>query len=114
MGFALSSGGVISRSVVGTPDEAGFFTNPGYPKGLEDTSKCSADPNCASTLAGAGQNTACQSCQQLEADVYNQRKDAEPDIFNFSFGGYSGKFVFDNNGKLIMLTANDLKVDYSQ
>ena len=116
LGWALNSGGVISRSVVGAPDESGsgFYTNPGYPTGLKDGDACTIDPNCATTLSGTGQNTPCLNCQSLEADIVNQRKDAESDIFNFSFGGYSGKFVFDNNGKLIMLTANDLKVDYSQ
>jgi hypothetical protein len=39
------------------------------------------------------------------------RVDAEPDLFNFNFGGYSGKFVFDKTGKPRLIAAQDLKIE---
>ena len=57
---------------------------------------------------------------QFGTEIANGQKDGEPDMFNFSIGGYSGKFYIDldntNNsivdGKVILVPQQDLKVQY--
>ncbi len=78
-GWSLSAGGQISRQVRGNPDEkdgVGYFylghylpSNP-----LELTSE--------------------YFTYDQQKSIANQTWDLEPDMFNFSFGGYSGQFIF--------------------
>ena len=70
LGWSLNTGGMISRTVVGVPDESqfGWF-------------------NITSTQLN---NTPLK-------DIADGIKDSEPDMFNFNIGGYSGKFVFPIN-----------------
>lgn len=37
--------------------------------------------------------------------------DSEPDLFTFSFNGYSGSFVFDQNGVPVLLSNQDIKIE---
>lgn len=103
-GWALNTGGLISRTVQGIPDEAftgaapavnnnmgSHFTNYGYHSYMEI----------------AGVSTSAQL-----SDLNAGRCDGEPDMFNFSFGGYSGKFIFGEERMPILLPEQDLKIEY--
>lgn len=86
MGWALNAGGVITRTLRGMPDET---NNRHYP------------------YASIGSNWATYNYMKRIAQSqsnwgYNNGFDAEPDLFNFSFDGYSGSFVFDGSGYVIV------------
>jgi len=88
LGWSLNAGGVITRTVRGKPDEDSYL-NRSYPK----------IPN---QLLNP-QNTQATACEKWEATKYAYlvglgSYDSEPDIFYFNFNGFSGKFVFDQDG----------------
>ena len=84
LGWALIGPGVISRSVLGKPDEQ-FPGNPLY------TSVSYSDYN------------------YLYA-VRNGQNDAESDIFTYNFNGRSGKFLIKQDGSIFMMPYNNLKI----
>lgn len=118
LGWSLSAGGEITREIRGGEDEggsvgstgsgtSGFLNKPHpmyYYKGVYDAtvalSPNSPDPN-----------------QQIWVEAMNGHLDLEPDMFYFSFGGYSGKFLYDDSlSKFICLTENshlDISFDHS-
>jgi hypothetical protein len=83
MGWSLMAGGTISRSMRGRPDEtsSGGFIN-GTP-----LNQIKTDP-------------------VLAYQAVNGVIDTQPDLFYFNFGGYSGKFFFDQAGKIYSNIAN--------
>lgn len=93
MGWSLNAGGVINRTVQNAPDERGIF---GYLKdGFNRNYPCYSDtPATPSELS----------------DAATGGIDSEPDIFSFNFAGYSGKFIFDETGKAVIMPKMDLKV----
>lgn len=96
LGWSLNVG-EISREQRGGPDEGGSGTT-GF-LGKPDTMyEYIAKLTCC---AGTYNN------QQMWVDAMNGSTDLEPDIFYFSFGGQSGKFVYDDSlGKFVCLTDN--------
>lgn len=95
-GWSLDAGGVITRTVMGLPDEKntgsgavdiyGYFTDSGYNKYLYS----GVDQDWLGFSAG--------------------RKDGEPDLFFFNFGGYSGKFFFRDDHTPILVPQQDIKI----
>lgn len=80
LGWSLNAGGVVSRTTKGLPDDAAQ-------DGYIYTSKT------VQALSQLAHNS-----QQLYDDIVdsmNGGNDYEPDIFSFNFGGYSGKFAYD-------------------
>ncbi len=78
LGWSLQAGGIITRSMRGRPDEelgVGFFSG-SYPTNQVGTN-------------------AAYAKQAADGLI-----DTQPDIFYFNFGGYSGKFFFDQSGKI--------------
>ena len=82
--WSLNAGGVISRTVVGLPDENlhGFLyqNRNGFP-------------------LAASYNCALKEDYVFFRKIMDKEMDTEPDLFYFNFGQYSGKFFFDENGK---------------
>ncbi len=86
-GWILNAGGMISRTVVGIPDDGvnGWFSK--------------------TTTSGIG-------LQQVAEGT----EDSEPDMFNFNVLGYSGKFVFDINAQTsttvepMLIPRQDIKI----
>ncbi|MCC6287002.1 MAG: RHS repeat protein [Chitinophagaceae bacterium] len=97
-GWSLNAGGVITRSVVGLPDEYGTSTN-----GAETNGHFS-HYGYNSYLYNAGQ----QDWQPFA----DGRKDGEPDLFFFNFNGISGKFFFSDDRTPVLLPEQDLKIEY--
>jgi YD repeat-containing protein len=88
----LSFGGVITRVVRDKPDE----DRGEYPIPISITE-----------TMGRYSPPALEFYQYIaENDV-----DTEADLFSFNFGKYSGKFVFDNEGKAIFMPAQDLQIE---
>ncbi|MEM7371947.1 MAG: hypothetical protein AAF587_25250 [Bacteroidota bacterium] len=88
LGWSLQAGGVVSRTVRGLPDEGAFgYIGEGVP----------ANPELTDFFHQVQQGIA----------------DPQPDAFFFSFQGYSGKFVFDQNGEVHIHPKQDLDISYT-
>ena len=103
VGWSLQAGGLISRTIQGKADEScdGYFMSGKFIAMQNDT-----------CVAPTGSYT--------YASVQSGSTDAEPDIFSFSVGGYSGKFFIeadlsnDNiiNGKVVLIPKQDVRITY--
>lgn len=96
MGWSLNAGGVITRTVRGIRDEHNFRHYPYAPIG-----------NNWSTfmfLVRIAQSASAPSTS-------SNNSDSEPDVFNFSFDGYSGSFVLDVQLKPVLINKNGLKIE---
>jgi hypothetical protein len=109
VGWDLTPGGQISREVRGLPDDfagasgdnrRGWLYNNNYAAVL-------AFPN-ASDLT----QSTCSDEQTDQAFINTTPylKDTEPDMFSFSIGNYSGRFVFGNDGNIQMIPYQDILV----
>jgi len=96
-GFALP-GGVITRTVHGLRDE-GENGNEGY---------FTTGPAVNSSLTNAENGTSPD--YTFLNYVVTGTKDAEPDMFQFSFGNYSGKFFFKSDGTIYSGGSQALKI----
>ncbi len=83
LGWNLSAGGMVTRTVQGIPDEFnnGFWNT--YQL-LYSLYSCS-QPIPPGTLYE----------RETAAGIVNKSRDGEPDLFSFNLPGYSGKFYFD-------------------
>lgn len=101
IGWALNAGGVITRSVMGTPDESntsygslnqfGHYSNYGFNNYVNMNNV----PDYRGFATGI--------------------KDGEPDLYFFNFNGYSGKFYFRDDHTPVCLPEEDIKIqpDYT-
>ncbi|MDB9836723.1 hypothetical protein OAC51_07450, partial [Flavobacteriaceae bacterium] len=98
MGWTLNAGGIVSRQKRGSPDE---MPQHGYLRTTETVEKFLESDHSDSYF----------SLLYDEANVHEH--DFEPDVFNFSFGGYSGKFFFDQETHgPIFEEASPIKVEW--
>lgn len=94
LGWALNAGGVITRTVHGSPDESGYVGQgqgkliPAQPWQM-DASNFERFRSCALGLI-----------------------DTQPDEFSYNFGGYSGKFVVDTNGVVQLMPYKNIRVKW--
>jgi YD repeat-containing protein len=98
LSWSLNSGGIITRSVRGYPDEGqkGYFLR---------------DANTAPlVLPITSTNYTNAQYQALENLAYN-RIDVDPDVFAFNINGRSGKFYFDHNKVIHMITPEEIKIE---
>jgi YD repeat-containing protein len=94
-GWSLNAGGVITRSVMGAPDDRGFsynqVTNGHYSDyGYNSYIFSPSAPDDISFARG--------------------QKDGEPDLYFYNFGGYSGKFYFNDDRTPIFIPEQDFRV----
>lgn len=98
MGWTLYAGGIISRQKRSAPDELSTYGYLNTNETVDEFLNSGVDPNDFSLLFNA------QS---------NHQRDYEPDLFTYSFGGYSGKFFFDQaTSEPIFEEASPLKVEW--
>ena len=95
-GWALNAGGVITRSVMGQPDERGTNSGSVSVKGYFSD--------------GGYNNYFYSSGNQDWLNFSNGQKDGEPDLFFFNFAGYSGKFFFKDDRTPVIVPSQDIKV----
>jgi len=98
LGWSLMAGGAITRTIRGSQDEysKGFINHAFYEQGTFDP--------------GFGDNY-LETEEMLQGFV-----DTEPDIFQYNFMGYSGRFVFEpgtgtGSPVVALIPHNDLKVE---
>jgi len=113
LGWSLSAGGVITRSVRGKPDDvaSGYFTSRATISAFAqkpDYLNYVASPTDLFFTFGNGINT---DVSQLE-QYLGPTGDSEPDIFYFNFGNYSGKFFMDSNGDFVSIPIQAMKIEY--
>lgn len=118
-GWALNAGGVISRTVVGAPDDRGLnsaytqkghFSDYGYSSylfGVGPASCGGSDPN-ACPVGRSGMPTTNYPPQDsyIQSGVF----DGEPDLYFFNFNGHIGKFYFNDDRTPIIEPEQDLQI----
>jgi hypothetical protein len=104
-GWALNAGGVITRTVIGGPDDrglgsynicgSGHYSDYGY--------------NSYQFIPSGGVGNVNG---MVADDISFERgyKDGEPDLYFFNFGGYSGKFYFNDDRTPILVPEEDFKI----
>ncbi|MDY8138917.1 RHS repeat domain-containing protein [Aquimarina sp. 2201CG5-10] len=100
LGWSLSAGGVISRNTQGLPDDADSSS---ATKGFLQLSN---EVTYNYLLQGNQDAVRYDYLQNIGNGCY----DSQPDIFNFNFNGYSGKFHFDWNGNIIVSSENPITI----
>lgn len=95
LGWNLQVGGAVTRYMRGLPDDLaqGFLNTPHT---VDEFRSASA------TLKFS-----------LMSSALNGEIDYEPDVFNVSYPGYSGKFVINRSGEVMTIPNSDHKVVYS-
>lgn len=91
LGWSLNIGGVITRIVRDIDDDEGNWFFP-----EEDIT----GPFLMNPMAMEYFSRASESYH-----------DSEPDLYMYNFNGYSGKFVFDNDKKIILMPHDDIKIE---
>ncbi|MGB4961248.1 MAG: hypothetical protein WBO36_17310, partial [Saprospiraceae bacterium] len=109
LGWSLSAGGMISRTVLGTHDDYHSYGQGYYFSG--HTLLHPYNTVHTNDLPDPSDYTHVKNQVRAASTTY---MDSEPDIFNFNFGGYSGKFVFRINSptdkQIVQLTKSDVKI----
>ncbi|MCI5057086.1 MAG: hypothetical protein MRY83_13315, partial [Flavobacteriales bacterium] len=99
LGWTFNAGGMISRTVMGEPDEGGTVLGD-YGLHLVDGWYESYG---AVQLDG-------NSPESDRVDAHNRVIDSEPDMFFFNFSGVSGKFFFDENREAHVIPEQGVKI----
>lgn len=88
MGWTLSAGGVIARTMNGRPDEIerGFLDSAAHVPDAIDLKN-----------RHTGLNSECNNLTNYLDDISSGQYDYEPDKFTYNFSSYSGSFFFKNN-----------------
>lgn len=89
LGWALSAGGTVSRTMVGLPDDSQY----GYMR-----------------------NGAVNYTNTDLMDYVRGANDSEPDIYNYNFNGRSGRFSIaktSNGGGVLLSEKNGMKIEYT-
>jgi len=95
LGWALNAGGVITRQVRGVPDDSGPFnfliTHDSITKFINGT---------------------MQNPLAYFQNITRGLMDSERDLFFYSFGGSSGKFIFDTSGACIPMPVSKVRIEF--
>lgn len=95
LGWALNANGVVARNMVGIPDETSTL---GY----------IASPDARDVVM--------QGTYMFPDYMYNVHKgraDTEPDIYQYSFNGQSGKFLFKHDGSIMQIPVTNNKIVFT-
>jgi hypothetical protein len=106
-GWALNAGGVITRTVIGAPDDRGvqainicsngFYSDYGY-----NSYALVYKPGVGGDSWDGYWPDDLAFCQGY--------KDGEPDLYFFNFAGYTGKFYFNDDRTPILVPEEDFKI----
>ncbi len=92
MGWALNAGGVVTRTLRGSPDESNTRITPPATPGNDCNTYTFLDRADRYYAPGSGY-------------------DAQPDLFNFNMNGHSGSFVFDGSGAAMAVNPEQFKIE---
>jgi hypothetical protein len=109
-GWSLNAGGVISRII---RDKDDFNKTPGfsYINSVLVPLLTNINWNCFGSNVPPDPGNAWDYLGYAlgDKDLESQR-DLLPDLFSFSFNGYSGQFLFRNDGSIQLIPKQDLKI----
>jgi YD repeat-containing protein len=109
LGWSLHAGGVITRVVNGYQDELDEFEWNGYFVNSEIIN----DPQHVYWYTDSTKTTYdYQKYNRFLRDIAKNKIDAEPDVYFYNFGGYSGFFVLDGRGEFVAFPDVNIGVDY--
>ncbi len=101
LGWSLSCGGVVTRSIRGLDDFGGFgHVGSEYPLCDQWNKFVYLNPDDYTPEE-------LNDLRSFFPNVMKGVQDGEPDIFSFNFGRYSGKFLFDTEGNIHFAKNND-------
>ena len=112
-GWNLSAGGVITRSVIDLPDD---MISSDHGKGILHTNLMNDIKNFEYNITTYGYNET--TAKNFIKNKVNEniregtRNDTQPDIFYFNFFGKQGKFIFNENKKIVSLASDNYKYSY--
>jgi hypothetical protein len=95
-GWSLNAGGMITRSVMGAPDDRGFSISNVWNGHYSDYGFNSYLNNSGGQID--------------DAAFFRGNKDGEPDLYFFNFAGYTGKFYFNDDRMPILVPGQDIKI----
>jgi hypothetical protein len=105
-GWSLNAGGMITRTVRGAADDRGnnngYVTHGYYSDSGYYNYSFHPDGGFSAQTNGLGPDD-----EQFVAS----RKDGEPDIYTFNFGGYNGKFYFNDDQSPVLVPEADFKIE---
>ncbi|MGN7888395.1 SGNH/GDSL hydrolase family protein [Dyadobacter sp. 22481] len=116
LGWALNAGGVISRTIMGEDDftlSRYFSTNNNLPTNyfpksyLQAGTAVSGDQSKFSFDFYSQQSGPGPLSLKVEDGTDNEY---EPDVYNFNFAGYSGKFIISRTKEIIMNEKSDIRI----
>jgi hypothetical protein len=102
LGWSLNAGGAITRTIRGKADEEEF--------GFLDANHYV--PKIDSTINGYGNYTNNDLNNYLNL-LAEGTMDGEADMYNYNFGGYSGKFVMDTYGHVFTIPQSNIKFTFT-
>lgn len=112
VGWMLDAGGCISREIRGVPDDETGLLDFGNISGDTYTAlgfsylgeaEFSLDDESLYAVGPTGPvNAQCVYYGNSTFDFF----DAEPDVYHFNFGGYSGSFILDMEGNAVVFDTN--------
>ena len=119
LGWSLHAGGTISRVMKGLPDEYdGIIQIEGGDvpaSGFLSKGHLAIENDFLPRSTGEKKQIVDNSAMTGDLSSYHNSPEAwdtQPDEFYFSFGNYSGKFVFDNNGNIRTIPYFDFNITY--
>ena len=95
-GWSLNAGGMITRSVIGAPDDRGFSISNVWNGHYSDYGFNSYLNNTGGQID--------------DGAFFRGNKDGEPDLYFFNFAGYTGKFYFNDDRTPILVPEQDFKI----
>lgn len=99
IGWALNAGGIVTRSVRGMPDDINLGTNFSKFSNQFSFDYLTGPLSGESDPRGNALGLLIQNCA-----------DAEPDVFYFNFGSYTGKIMYNWGGQPIVSCSKTVKV----
>lgn len=118
MGWHLNAGGMITRVMKSLPDEfTGTVNSTHYNITGHGYIRLKQEQNTDISLFESGAYDVGKQREIIERGNWNvsanlpaRAYDLQPDEFYFNFGRYSGKFVFDQDGQIHVISRNNLTI----
>lgn len=100
LGWSLNAAGVITRTVRGLADEESLgFLDPAH--------------SITYIMANLSNNTSDAKLNTYLNRIADGSMDGEADMYNFNFGGYSGRFVMDTYGNVTVIPQQKIKFTFT-
>ena len=111
LGWSLSAGGTITRTVRGIPDETADGMHSGFHSQIARNATAllyaKRDSSCNVQYGDNALREACEKALSGKIDV-------EPDVYSYSFAGNSGTIYFTQAGEPIMVPRREWKITRPQ